>query len=273
MELDDNGFLGEQVGDWSREFRKRYGSLLNRCKQLNWDAHSLLHSVEVHTKDGREIIVACLFMRAVEFYQAAILLLEQGMPTSAKGNVRSLLESVFILRAVAKCDKMLKAYIDNNEIQRLRTAKKMLNNPNPNEVCQKEDLRKIRDEIKQKGIRETKIKEFSEHADMYDYWYEDIYSLWLSPATHSSAHDLKRNLRSNDQQSISGLRYGPEDSKADQLLAHASYCLLLGFFAIANVFERNLKKPSDLRELWSKHEAFFKKVMDKLNAQVPLDRV
>ena len=56
MELDDNGFLGEQVGDWSREFRKRYGSLLNRCKQLNWDAHSLLHSVEVHTKDGREIL-------------------------------------------------------------------------------------------------------------------------------------------------------------------------------------------------------------------------
>ena len=266
MELDDNGFFGEQVGHWSREFRKRHGSLLNRCEQLNRDAHSLLYSIEVHTKDGREIIVACLFMRAVEFYQAAILLLEKGMQTSAKGNVRSLLESVFILRAVAKCDKMLKAYIDNNEIQRLKTVKKILNNPNPNEVYQREDLHKIKDEIQRKGVRDTKIKKFSEHADMYDYWYEDIYSLWLSPATHSSVHDLERNLRSNDQQPISGLQYGPEDSKADQLLAHASYCLLLGFFAVANVFECNSKKSSDLRELWNEYEAFFKNVMDELNA-------
>ena len=266
MELDDHGFLGEQVDDWSREFGKRHGSLLSRCQQLNRDAHSLLYSVEIHTKDGREIIVACLFMRAVEFYQAAILLLEKGMEASAKGNVRSLLESVFRLRAVARCDKMLKAYIDNNQIQRLKTVKKMLNNPNPNEVCQKEDLRKIKDEIKQSGVRETKIKEFSKHADMDDYWYEDIYSLWLSPATHSSVRDLEWNLRSNDQQSISELRYGPEDSEAGQLLAHASYCLLLGFFAVANIFEYSLKNPSDLKKLWNEYEAFFKKVMDELNA-------
>ena len=261
MEWDDNGFLGEPAERWSGEFKKKHHCLLNRCEQLNRDAHSLLYSVEVHTKDGREIIVACLFMRAVEFYQAAILLLEKGMEVSAKGNVRSLLESVFRLRAVAKCDKMLKAYIDNNQIQRLKTVKKMLNNPNPNEVCQKEDLRKIKDEIKQNGVRETKIKEFSKHADMDDYWYEDIYSLWLSPATHSSVRDLEWNLRSNDQQSISELRYGPEDSEASQLLAHASYCLLLGFFAVANIFEYSLKNPSDLKKLWDEHVAFFKAAM------------
>ncbi len=261
LKLDDNGLLGESVEKWSGEFKKKHRQLLNRCEQLNRDVHSLLFSIKVHTKDGREVITACLLMRGVEFYQAAILLLEKGMSTSAKTAVRSLLESVFILRAVAKCDKMLKAYIDNNEIQRLKTINKMLNNPNSDEVLQEEDLHKIKDEIKQKGIKPTNIKEFSEHADMDDYWYEDIYSLWLSPATHSSVRDLERNFRSNDQQSISELRYGPEDSKAGQLLAHASYCLLLGFSAVANVFEYSLKKPSDLKKLWDEHVAFFKAAM------------
>lgn len=247
LKLDGNGFLGEPVEKWSCEFRKKHRHLLNRCEQLNRDVHSLLFSIKVHTEDVREIIVTCLFMRTVEFYQAAILLFEKGMQTSAKGNVRSLLESVFILRAVAKCDKMLKAYIDNNEIQRLRTVNKMLNNPNPDEVRQKEDLHKIKDEIKQKGIKPTNIKAFSEHADMYDSWYEDICSLWLSPATHSSVRDLERSLLLNEQGSMSGLRSGPKDSQVDQLLAHASYCLLLGFSAVAKVFEYRLKKPSDLK--------------------------
>ena len=263
LELDENGFWGEPVEKWSGEFKKKHRPLLDRCEQLNRDAHSLLFFIiKEHTKDMREIIVACLFRRAVEFYQAAMLLFEKGMQTSAKGSVRSLLESVFILRAVAKCDKMLKAYIDNNETQRLKTVNKMLHNPNPDEVLQKEDLRKVKDEIKQKRIEETKIKEFSEHADMYDYWYEDIYSLWLSPATHSSVRDLERNLLLNKQRSMAEPRYSPEDSEADSLLAHASYCLLLGFFAVANVFEHSLKKPGDLKKLWDEHVAFFKRAMN-----------
>lgn len=271
MELDDNGFFGEQVGDWSREFRKRHGSLLNRCEQLNRDAHSLLYSVEVHTKDGREIIVACLFMRAVEFYQAAILLLEKGMETSAKGDVRSLLESVFILRAVAKYDTMLKAYINKDEHSRRKMVNKAKNNKTPNlGLLQKENLDETLNEIKrtieEEDIKDIRTEEFSRWADMHD-WYVDIYSLWLSPATHSLVHDLERNLRLDDQQSISGLRYEPADCEAPQLLAHASHCLVLGLAAVGNVFNCNLKEKCD------DYTTFFQSVMDELNAQKPLVRV
>ena len=150
MELDDNGFLGESVEKWSGEFRKKYRHLLNRCEQLNRDVHSLLFSIKMHTEDGREIIVACLFMRAVEFYQAAIFSLEKGMQTLTKTVFRSLLESVFILRAVAQDDKMLKAYIVNDEIERLKMTNKALNNTTPNlESLQKEDLHKVKNEITQ----------------------------------------------------------------------------------------------------------------------------
>jgi hypothetical protein len=56
IELNKDGFLGEPAKVWSRSFRKVHGSLLKYCKQLNRDVHSLLYSLDVHNKDGREVI-------------------------------------------------------------------------------------------------------------------------------------------------------------------------------------------------------------------------
>ena len=277
MEWDGNGFLGEPVEKWSGEFKKKHRRLLDRCEQLNRDAHSLLFSVEVHTKDGREIIVACLFMRAVEFYQAAVLLLEKGMQTSAKGNVRSLLESVFTLRAVAKCDKMLKAYINKDEHSRRKTVNKAKNNKTPNlGLLQKENLDETLNEIKrtieEEDIKDIHTEEFSRRADMHD-WYVDIYSLWLSPATHSSVRDFENDLVLTEQGEVVGLQCGPEDSEAPSLLAYASHCLIMGFPAVANVFfNGNSEKLSALKKMWDAHDDFFKSVVDKLNKETPLDR-
>ena len=277
MELDDNGFLGRSVEKWSGEFKKKHRPLLDRCEQLNRDAYSLLYSVEVHTEDGREIIVERLFMRAVEFYQAAILLLEKGMQTSAKGNVRSLLESVFILRAVAKCDEMLKAYIKQDECKRLKLINKAQHNKTPNlELLQQENLDPIKNEInrtiEEEEIKRISTEEFSRRANMHD-WYVDIYSSWLSPATHSSVRDLEKDLVLTEQGEMLGLRCGPEDSEAPSLLAHASHCLIMGFPAVANVFfNGNSEKLSGLKKLWDAHCDFFKSVVDELNRETPLDR-
>ena len=276
LELDDNGFLGEPVEKWSGEFKKKHRQLLDRCEQLNRDAHSLLFSVEEHTKDGREIIVACLFRRAVEFYQAAVLLLEKGMQTSAKGNVRSLLESVFTLRAVAKCDKMLKAYIKQDELERRKLLNKAQQNKTPNlELLQKEDLGTIKNKINQRiekeEIKRVFIEEFSRQAGMHN-WYVDIYPQ-LSSSAHSSVRDLEKDVVLVKQGEMSGLRYGPEDSEAPSLLAHASHCLVLGHAAVANVFfSGNSEKLSDLKKLWDAYNDFFKSVIDRLNKEIPLDR-
>ena len=275
MEMDNNGFLGESVEKWSDEFKKKHRQLLDCCEQLNRDAHCLLYSIEIHEDNGREIIVERQFTRAVEFYQAAILLLEKGMETSAKTAVRGLLESVFILRAVAKCDKMPEAYIKQDVLERRKLTNKAQRNKTPNlELLQKEDLGTIKNEINQtieeQGIKPISIEEYSRRAGMHD-WYVDIYPR-LSSAAHSSVRDLEEDLVWTNQGEAVGLRCGPEDSEADQLLAHASHCLLVGYDAVAHVFfSGNSEKLSDLKKMWDAYDAFFKKVIDELNAQNPLD--
>ncbi len=277
MEADDNGFLGESIEKWSGEFREKHRPLPDRCEQLNRDAYSLLYSVEIHKDNRREIIVERLFMRAVEFYQAAILLFERGMQTSAKAAVRSLLESVFILRAVAECDKMLEAYIKQDVLERRKLINKAQHNKTPNlELLQEENLDTIKDEINQtieeKEIKAVSIEEYSRCADMHD-WYVDIYSFYLSPATHSSVRDLEKALVLTEQGETVGLRCGPEDSEAPSLLAHASHCLLFGLAGIANVFfNGNSERLSGLKKMWDAHDDFFKSVIDQLNKETLLDR-
>ncbi len=265
LKLDDNGFLGEGVDDWSRSFRQKHSSLLDRCEHLNRDAHSLLYSIQIHTEDGRETIVACLFMRAIEFYQAVILLLEKGMQTSAKGAFRCLLEVIFRLVAVAKDDTALQGYIDNNEVQRLRWINVAQKNKEPIfESLWKEDLPKIKKTIQEKHLREVKTKQFAVYAGMDSYWYDGIYRD-LSGAVHSSVSDLEQYLFQDSVEKIEGLQYGPTDSHACMLLIEASRCLVRGLYAVNAGFQPDFKEKCD------DHWRYFTEAMDALNVQEPSD--
>lgn len=268
IELDENGFLGESARIWSCSFRETHGPLLERCEQLNRDAHSLLYSIEVHNRDGREVMVALLLLRTVEFYQAAILLLTKGMQISAKVVIRGLLESVFSLRAIARDDETLKAYIEDDQIQRLKMINKARNNEAPNlellkEAATDELHATIKQSSQEKGITTLTTEELSKRAGMHD-WYLTVYSM-LSKAVHSKVRDLEGQLKLTDQKEILGLQYGPTDAEARYLLATASHCLVLGLAATANVFGRDFQKSCE------EHMNFIRSVFDELNAQHPLD--
>lgn len=267
IEIDKNGFLGESINAWSLSFRKAHGSLLEQCEQLNRDVHSLLYSVKVHNKDPREIIVALLLTRATELYQSSILLLTKGMQTSAKVVIRGLLESVFSLRAVARHDEILKAYIECDETERLKMINKAKNNNSPNlellkEAATNEFIASVRKTIDDKGIGRLSTEEFSKKAGMHD-WYLTVYPM-LSKTAHSTVRDLEDQLKINANKEIKGLKYGPVDSEARNLLANASHCLVLGLTATAIVFEYDLQKLC-----LEKHINFIKSVIDELNAQCP----
>ncbi len=275
LKLDDNGFLGEGVDDWSRAFKNNHRPLLDRCEQLNRDAHSLLYSIKIHKKDPREIIVAGLFMRALEFYQAEILLFEKGMQPSAKGVLRCLLEAVFQLVAVAKGDEALQAYIDSDQIDRLKTTNKARHNNTPNmQLLREENLDKIKDKIEQtideKKIKRIPMEDYARKAGMHD-WYVDLYP-YLSKAAHSSPRNLEQYLRLDGVGQVEELQYGPTDSDSCELLVHGSHCLFLGIVAVVNVFEHSLENKDSLKETFRGHESFFKEKMNELNAQNPLDR-
>jgi hypothetical protein len=79
FEFDADGFLTERRGLLQSGIRDAYKQLFARAYQINRDCHGLLFAANIHNRDGREVLVATLFIRALEHYQASILLLGTGL--------------------------------------------------------------------------------------------------------------------------------------------------------------------------------------------------
>src|SRR5690349_4902197 len=101
FEFDSDGFLTDRSNELEAGVHASYGSLFAGVRQINHDCHALLFSADVRNRDCQAIIIATLFMRALEHYQATIILLGRGLIAAARGTLRALVETTFKMRAIA----------------------------------------------------------------------------------------------------------------------------------------------------------------------------
>src|SRR5262245_66400040 len=70
------------------------------------------------------MLVATLFLRALQHYQATILLLSKGLVASGKVSLRAELESVFAVRAVARTEEGFRDFVSADLVQRRSLIRK-----------------------------------------------------------------------------------------------------------------------------------------------------
>jgi hypothetical protein len=131
FEFDDDGFLTERHSLLEANIRTASESLFARAHQINRDCHQLLFSAAPHDHDGRELLVVVAYIRALEHYQAAVVLLDRGLIAPAKVGIRATLEAVFTARAIARHDEALKAFITDDLLQRRKLIYKVQQYPHP----------------------------------------------------------------------------------------------------------------------------------------------
>jgi hypothetical protein len=186
FEFDEDGFLTKRRGQFVASIRNTSARLFAQVEQVNRDCHRLLFSVSPHNENGREVLVTVTFIRALEHYQAAVLLLEGGLIAPAKVAVRATLEAVFTARAIAATDEALKAFITADLLQRRKLIRKAQQYDHTNLA----ELRSV-DAKKLVGELEAQIQAFeakplsterlAQLAGMHD-WYTTAYAM-LSMAT------------------------------------------------------------------------------------------
>lgn len=239
FEFDDDGFLTKRRAQLAASIRATSARIFAQAEQINRDCHKLLFSVTPQNEDGREVLVAVTFIRALEHYQAAVLLLEGGLIGPAKVAIRAALEAVFTARAIAVSDEALKTFITADHIQRRKLIRKAQQHDHTN-------LQELRAAISQKLIDEIEAKikatdaeslsaeTLSKLAGMHD-WYTTAYAM-LSMATHSAVRELECYLLVDASDKIKSLEYAPSLDEVPWLLLTAGHCILLGGDAIAKTF-------------------------------------
>ena len=239
FEFDEDGFLTERRGRLEVSIRGAREPLFARAHQINRDCHRMVFSADVHNQDPREMLVAVSFIRALEHYQAAILLLSAGLVAPAKVAIRATLEAVFTTRSIARDEATLKAFILNDLLQRRKLIRKAQQHEHTNLLelrgaLTEEFVRRLETETQISGVKHQTTEELARLAGMHD-WYTTAYAM-LSQATHTAVRELECYLSFDADDTVRSVQYAPSFEDISWLLLTAAHCILLGSDAVAETF-------------------------------------
>lgn len=248
MPVDENGFLGDEIQNWIQKNRNENKEWFALCSTLNRVCHSTLLKFKIDNNNGQEVICATLFIRALGFYQAAIILIEMGLINEAKIILRSLFDTVFAISAVAKSEEVMREYINDDIYRRIYLLKKIKNNQKTFEPILSKDVDKqiesllselyeTKKKMKPKEITSRYLAEKAGLLNLYDTAY-----VYFSSTVHSGIRDLEQYLSLDSERNIKELIWGPSVTGLDRLLLTAFETMLTVFKTAIGLFSLSINE-------------------------------
>lgn len=244
--LDEEGFLADQTGAVIAVVRQRWGPWLAEFRKLNRLLVSIQLAANVQPTNAQHVLCVGLFVRGLSHAQAAVLLLERGIESSAKVVIRCAWEATFVLVASSRDYETAVDYVEQFYVQGQRAAKGFGNIEDPqaradmDEAMRQRILAESTAAIKELELSEIKIWEMAKRAGLQDK-YRVEYS-YLSGAVHSTASDLVYDhFTLDDEGKVIEMRAGPDYDRVGQLLVMLAEAMTLMADAMCTVFSL----PSD----------------------------
>jgi len=183
-------------------------------------------------------------------YQAGISLCEKGMIAETRVILRTLLEILFCIGAIANNDGIAEVYLLEDEIHRKKFLNKfkMLSwtNKDGNANPELDDLLSvIKNNIDDKDMVELKIQWFAGKAGLSDY-YNSVYSIFSS-SVHANVRDLEELAIVDGNGEITEFLFGPDDATRSipSLLLTAGESLVLILRSINLKFKLGISEKID----------------------------
>ena len=193
--------LGKIVRPWQDDHHADIQEASEKSRQLIQLGVNALSGLEV-PKEIQPVLVASLWARCLEHYEAVIVLGEQGLITPAWVSLRALLETLFTIAAVSKDAEVRDLYVKEDAVQRKKLARK-LREVTPPEFRKYVDPgfeKKLDDEVAASKAHSLSTKFLAERAELLDL-YLVVYALLTGPA-HSKIRDLQKYLLIHNGQVI-----------------------------------------------------------------------
>jgi hypothetical protein len=249
------------------QFRNSHMKTFGLAEKLNELAHREMFATEVASSNAQQLLLACLLHRALTTFQGVVVLTERGMPAEATTLLRTLLEVMFRLVAIAKDSTVGQIYILQDEFHRKKFINKfkLLSEPVRSAAgAPPHDHEKLLTDINQKinalDISEHGTLWFAEQADLTDF-YHSAYSVF-SGTVHVNVRDIERALAVDESGNVTAFNYGPTDNGIDEIILTAIesliYCLR-GAFSVLPCSSSNALEEINV-EFNSLHHEIFSKV-------------
>lgn len=220
--------------------RDRYPIWIATYSEIESRARQLQHNHLIRVDGLRPLLIMALFARTVSNTSAAMFVAEHGYEVQSKTLLRTALESMFALAAIAKDPSMAEAFAQAGEREAKRKVfKSRLWSPELRSPLESrfnsETFKKAEDIAKTTKARNTSTEEMAKAAGLHD-WYLTAYTVF-SDAVHGNIHDLEQQFVRGKDDEIEGVRSGAIVDNLHGLYLCASETLLKGLEVMDDVFQ------------------------------------
>jgi len=229
-----NGFLSDVVRTLRGEVHQQNPKWVELMYSVNRLAVDLLHELEITPQKTNQIVGSVLYARTLQSAQAAVLLLEHGMPTQARTVLRSALETLFPLSAIVKDASKADDLIASHDADRRTLADRMKRWKDPELRASVPLTDAELDAIVKNPAKATNIFEYAKFAGMED-WYSTLYTI-LSFAAHSKISDLDKHTVPNADGEVVELQSEPILANQTEMWLWIIEVQLAAMRSIAQIF-------------------------------------
>lgn len=226
--------------------RERYPDWVALYTEVESKARALQHEPKVHRENVQELLVAVLYARTLATVTAAMLTAEHGYDVQCRVLLRSAMEVLFSMVAIAKDAELAEAFVLADEAERRRMLRKSRSWSSPKLQKQAalhatdEKLREIEEGIEAANAKPIKVEEMAKAGGLHD-WYLTAYAVFSS-SVHNNVRDLERHLVVTADREIEAIRNEPVTEQLDKLFLTAIEILLKAMEALSLVFNLDTKR-------------------------------
>lgn len=250
MDFNEKGFLGSGIDEFSKSVQEQYFKFFELSHRINELAHATKFELQVHNGDRQEFLAATLFIRLLNGFGSTVILTIKGLVFEAKVTLRSVIESLFILKLLCEEEGFAAEYLGSSKVQSLKWMNIAHQSKDPNFESLRqyatprvmEDLRK---EIKLSGLKKLEIKSIAERAKIH-HIYDTQYRL-LCEQVHCLPISLDPFMVEDEKGVLASFDWGPKHEDIDFVLFTNVQVLLTAMVAITKLFD--LDKNEELKKI------------------------
>jgi hypothetical protein len=257
MSLDDLGFLSKEILQYRQHIHQRYPAHFALIYRVNTFCQRAKYAINIHNKDGQEIVAASLMIKLLNDRQAAVLLIEHGLGSQARTLIRAGVETFFVLANICKDEEFFRTFFRTDQL----TRRKHLNALLADKSVTFEDVRphimpeligKLTEDIKSYDIQDIKAEALARQAGLMAF-YNGPYRLF-SHDVHASIRVVEDYCTFNQNKEITGFTWGPKYDDLEAELTVIPRIMLNSFGYLDRLFDLHLgtelsKPDAELRPL------------------------
>lgn len=244
MNLPPDGFLSPMMGEWRCQAQLSAPLWFALIQDINRGAVALLTVLAPSRASDRELASAAMFARALQSFEATVILAERGMLADAGSLARNIVESAVFLGGLALIDDFTKRMAASNNAHFFGMAKaiaeQMEGNASPEYLANASELRDLLQNVVAQGHARSGInlRQLAKEVGM-DPLYEVVYRSLSGDAAHPSLASIERHFGRNGAGQVEKLLFSPQRDGMEKVLSAAISAFLAALEALGEVFPRD----------------------------------